>query len=105
MVHQAGEQAASIGRADRGFHVVLRVWHHAEHITAVVENARDRVGRAVDVPFRIEAAVGRGVAEQYPALALEPRDRLLVGDVVALAVRHRHPDYLPGVVAASKWRV
>ena len=51
------------------------------------------------------AAVGRGVAEQHPALAFEPRDGRFVGDVVAFAVRHRHADHLAGVVAARERRV
>src|SRR6202040_4448572 len=37
--------------------------------------------------------------------ALEPRNGLAVGDVIAFAVRHRDPDHLPGIVAASERRV
>ena len=48
---------------------------------------------------------GDGVAEQHAALAFEPRDRLAVGDVIALAMRDRHADHLAGIVAARERRV
>src|SRR5262245_24122399 len=87
MLREPREQATAVGRAKGRFYVVFRVRHHPEHVASLIEDAGDGVGRAVDVPLRIEAAVGRGVAEQHPALAFEPRDCCLVGDVIALAVR------------------
>ena len=74
MIDQPGEQAAPVGRADRRLDVILRMRHQAEHVAAVVEDAGDGIGGAVEVPFRVEPAVGRGVAEEHPALAFEPRD-------------------------------
>src|SRR5215813_450891 len=105
MLYQPREQPAAIRGAHRGFHVVLWMRHHPEHVALVIEDARDRIGRTVEVPLRIEAAVRRGVAEQHPALAFEPREGLLVGDVIALAMRDRHADHLTRIVAARKRRV
>ena len=71
----------------------------------LVEDAGDGVDGAVVVPVRIDHAVGRRIAEQHPPLAFQPRDGLAVGDVIAFAVRHRHADHLPGIVAASERRI
>ncbi len=79
--------------------------HHAEHVAALVDDAGDGIDGAIVVPVRIDHAVGRGIAEDHPALAFQPRDGLAVGDVVALAVRDRHADHLAGIVAAGEGRV
>src|SRR6266545_4475787 len=79
--------------------------HHPEHVAVLVEDASNGIGCTIVVPLRIEAAVGRGVAEQHPALAFEARDGFLVGDVVALTMRDRHADYLTRIVAARERRV
>src|SRR5262245_19609333 len=79
--------------------------HHPEHVALVAENACDGIGRTIVVPIRIETAVGGSVAEQHPALALEPRDGLLVGDVVALAMRDRHADDLARIITARERRI
>src|SRR6266705_5290233 len=79
--------------------------HHPEYVARLVKDARDGIGRAIEVPLRIEAAVRRSVAEQHPALAFKPRDGLLVGDVIALAMRDRHADHLTRIVAACERRV
>src|SRR5215831_7890390 len=55
---QSGEQAAAVGAAHRRFDVIFGMRHHAEHIAACVEDAGDRIDRAVDVPCGIERAVG-----------------------------------------------
>ena len=105
VISQPREQTAPIGRAEHCFDVVLGMRHHAEHVALVVEDSGDGVGRAVEVPRGIKRSIGSGVAEQHPALAFKPRDGLLVGDVVALAVRDRHADHLAGIVAAGERRV
>src|SRR5262249_44315262 len=66
------EEPAPIGGAQRRFHVIFRVRHHAEHVAACVDDTRNRVGGAVDVPFRCGGAVWRRVAEHHAAFALEP---------------------------------
>src|SRR5688572_3820597 len=43
MIGQAGEQAAADGRPDRGFDVVFRMRHHAEHVAALVDDAGDGI--------------------------------------------------------------
>src|SRR5262245_13869942 len=85
VIDQPREQTAPVGRPERGFDVVLRVRHHAEHVALVVEHAGDGVGRAVDVPGRLERPIGRGIAEQHPALVLESPDGLVSGGGVAHA--------------------
>src|SRR5712691_13342130 len=74
MIDQPREQTAPIRRSERRFDVVLRVRHHAEHVAPLVEHAGDGVGRAIDVPCRLERPIWRRIAEQHPPLALEPRD-------------------------------
>src|ERR1700693_6124438 len=71
---QPGEQPAPVGDAERRFHVVLGVRHHAEHVAALVDDAGDGVGRAVDVEGRIARAVWRPIAEDHPSLAFQPRE-------------------------------
>src|SRR6516164_5909023 len=105
MIDQPREQTTAVGPPHRGFDVIFRMRHHPEHILAVIDDTGDAVHRAVVIPVRINYAVGRRIAEQHPALALEPRDGLPVGNVVAFAVRHWDPDHLPGIIAARERRV
>src|SRR5438105_11689965 len=79
--------------------------HHPEHVAALIDDAGDAVHCAVVVPIRIDHAVRRRVAEQHPALALEPRNGRAVGDVIAFAMGDRDTDHLPGIVAAREWRI
>src|SRR5260370_15704969 len=99
------EKPAPIGRTQRRFHVILRMRHHAEHVAACVDDTRNRVGGAVEVPFRREGAVGRRVAEHHAALALEARNSLGVCDIIAFAVGGRHANHLAGIVAARERRI
>src|SRR5581483_3480665 len=66
---ETGEKPASVGAADRRLNMIFRVRHHAEDVAALVDNAGDRVHRAVVVPVRIDHAVRRGIAEKHPPLA------------------------------------
>ena len=100
-----GEQTAAIGAAHHLFDVVFRMRHHAEHIAALIEDAGDAVHRPVVIPVGIGNAVRPGIAEQDAAFAFELRHGLAIGDVVALAVRHRHADHLTGIVAAGERRI
>src|SRR4029450_72274 len=84
VISEPREHTAPVGRPERSFDVVLRVRHHAEHVSLVVQHAGDGGGRAIDVPCRVERPIGRGIAQQHPPLALEPRDGLIIGDVIAL---------------------
>src|SRR5450759_5064910 len=102
---QAREQPAPVGDAERRFHVILRVRHHAEHVAALVDDAGDGVDGAVVVPVRIDHAIRRRIAEHHPPLAFQPCNGLAVGDVVTLAMRHRHADYLARIVVAGERRV
>src|SRR6478735_4633076 len=71
MVGQAGEQSASIARAEGCLDMVLRVRHYPQYVSVIAEDARNRVGCPIDVPVRMERAVRRGVAKQHPSLLLE----------------------------------
>src|SRR4051812_24268740 len=93
VLDEACEQPAAVGRAERGLDVVPRGRLKADHIGASFPNPGDRAEGAVDVPLRIECAVGRAVAEQDAAVAFELGERLRVGDVVPLPVRDGNPDY------------
>ena len=79
--------------------------HHAEHIAALVDDAGDRIRRAVDVGLLVDDAVGRAVAIEHPPLAFEPLQGLFIGFVIALAMGDRHADDLAGIVAAGERRV
>ena len=105
MRHQPGEQAAAVGAADRGLDVIFRMRHQAEHVQLLVQHAGNRIGRTVHVPLRIALAFGVGIAEQHASFRLEPADRALAGEVVALAMRDRHADHLARIVAARERRV
>src|SRR5438270_669739 len=66
--------------------------HHAEHVPALVDDARDVVQRAVRVGARDDASLGVAVAKRDLAALLEPRKRRGIGEVAALAVRDRDTD-------------
>ena len=74
-----------------GFDQVLRMRHHAEHVDAFAERCR-RCRSIEPLGFAVAAdlAVGVAIAEGDAALAFEARERLVVGDVVAFAMRDRH---------------
>src|SRR6185312_1815031 len=92
-------------RADRSLDVILGMWHQAEHIAAFAQNAGNRIGRAIDVPARIERTVRGHITERDAAFAFEALDGRRVRDPVPLAVCDRHPDHLAGVVAAGERRI
>src|SRR3984893_1851755 len=102
MVGQAGEQSAPIARAERCLDMVLRVRHYPQYVSVVAEDARDRIGRPIDVPVGMERAVRRGVAKQHPSLLLEAIDRVGIRDVIPLAMGNGYANHLPGIVAAGE---
>src|SRR5262249_17374555 len=102
---EAGEQAAAVGAAHDVFDVVFRMRHHAEHVALVVDDAGDGLRRAVHIADAVDAAVGRAIAIEPPALAFEPLDGLFVRSVIALTMGDRHADHLAGIVAARERRV
>src|SRR5215831_12436318 len=44
VIDEACEQAAAVGRTERGFDVILRMRHQAEHVAPLVEHSGDGVG-------------------------------------------------------------
>src|SRR5258707_466473 len=49
VIDHAREQPAPVGHADGGFHVVLGMRHHAQHIAALADDAGDGIDGAVVV--------------------------------------------------------
>ena len=99
------KNAIAVGAAEIRIGGVFGVRHQAEHGTALVEDAGDRMRRAVEVGVLVEAAVGRAVTKGDASLAFEPVERVGGGGVVAVVMRHRNSDRLPGVIAASEDRL
>src|SRR3954453_22150519 len=82
----------AVGAAHDVLDVIFRMRHHAEHIAALVDDAGDRLRRAVDVVGIADLAARRAIAIQHTSLALEAANGVLVGGVVALAMRDGHAD-------------
>src|SRR5262249_32866227 len=57
---------------------------------------------SVEVESIVEIARGRRVAEEDPALPLQPPHRLRIGDVVSFAVSDRHREDLPTLHAGAE---
>ncbi len=105
MRDQSCEQAAAVGAAHDVFDVVFRMRHHAEHIAALVDDAGDRIAAPLMLERSSTAPSVRAIAIEHPPLAFEPLERLFIGLVIAFAMRDRHPNDLPGIVAARERRV
>ena len=58
------------------------------------------------LPLRLASGVvspdGSGVAQRHQALAFQPIERCVVGEVVAVAVRHHRAEYLAALVLAGE---
>ena len=67
--------------------------HHAEHIAGRVEDARDVAARSVTV---------FGIAEGHAAIALEPVQHVVVGEIIAVMVRDGNVDRLSRLVPARE---
>ena len=67
--------------------------HQAQHVAGRVDDAGDGVGRAIGVLT---------ITEDYLALALEPAERLAVGEEIALAVADRHGHLTPALVGGGE---
>ena len=84
---QAGEdaleQAAAVAAALQRLDHVFRMRHQAEHVAPFVEDAGDRVERAVGVG-RLDGAPGRiDIAEDDAIVAFEAGERRLVAAIIA----------------------
>ena len=77
---------------DRAF----RVGHHAQNVPRSIEDAGDVAARPVAIA---------GVTEGNPAIAFEPVERRIVGEVVSVVMRDRDADRLALAVAAGKDRL
>jgi hypothetical protein len=102
---ETGEETAAVGRAHARFNVIFGMRHDAEHVAALVDDAGNRVGRAVVIPRGIEGAVRRAVAKQHAALAFQASDGVRIGDIITLAMSGRHFYHFAGIVAAREGRI
>ena len=59
--------------------------HQAEHGARLVEDAGDVAARAVGIGFGVTWPCGVAIAEGDAAFAFEPVERLVVGEIVAVA--------------------
>src|SRR4029077_20995095 len=89
---EAIEQRASVSPPQQGIGCILGMRHQPEHRAAVVEDAGDGAGRAVDIVLVGQLARRAAIAERDEALVLQTVERALVGSVVAVVVGGRHPD-------------
>ena len=86
---QTFEQAPSVGVAVRLLQRALRMRHHPEDITCVVEDAGDAPGGTIDL---------FAIAEGHSALAFKPVQRRRVGLEVSVMVGDRNDDVLAGII-------
>src|SRR5271165_105982 len=96
------EQRLAICSADQRIDEILRVRHDAEDAQVRAEDSRDRAGTAVQIGLRRQVAGPGGVAESDEILAVQPMQRGVIGEIVAVAVRHDTSKSLAGVVAAGE---
>jgi hypothetical protein len=73
--------------------------HQSQHVALLVQDSGDGARRAVGVGRVVDRAVLAAIAESDQAFAFEPVERVLVGEIIAVVMRHRHADHLAGVVA------
>ncbi len=71
--------AAAVGTAVQRLDHVLRMRHHADHVAGLVDDAGDVAPGPVGVG-------ALGIAKYHAPLAFDPAQRLVVTDIVALAV-------------------
>ncbi len=88
--------------AHQRVHQVLGMRHQAEHAQVGAEDAGDGAGAAVEVGLRRHLAGPGGVAERDQVLAFQPVQRGVVGEIVAVAMRHDAAEGLAGLVVAGE---
>ncbi len=96
------EQRLAAGAAHQRIDQVLRVRHQAENAPIGTEDPGDRAGAAVTVGGRRDLPRRRGVAQGDEVLLLQPVEGRVVGEVVAVAVRHDRAEGRAGRVTAGE---
>src|SRR5262245_11382506 len=105
MLGETSKQSATIGASHDVFNMVLGMRHHAEHVALLTDDACNRCRRAIDIVGVTDLAVRRAVTIEHAPVPFEATDSLFVRGVISFAMRHRHADHLPRVVAACKRRI
>src|ERR1700726_2180485 len=102
---QTLEQAAPIGAADQGVDEVLGVRHQAEHAQILRINAGDGMGRAVRIGRFAQPASRVALAEGDELLALQPRHRRIIGDIIAFTMSDADLDGLMLRIGIGEGRI
>src|SRR5215472_7696954 len=92
------EQGDAVRAAQQRIADALGMWHQAQHVSLLAEDAGDVARRTVGV-------VARRVTESDAAFAFEAIERLFVGDVIAFAMRHGEHHALTLAVASREDRL
>ena len=79
--------------------------HHAEHVAALVDDARDVVEGAIGVGLGRGHAVRIGVAEDHLAVQFQVDEFLGVGEIAALAVGDGHAEGVASLASSGEGRV
>src|SRR5476649_2245041 len=96
------EQRFAVGAAEHRFGGILRMRHQAHHGLGLVEDAGDVADRSVGITGTVDRAVRRAVTEGDLAAVFQLLQRVVVGEVVALGMRHRDLDHLARLVAVGE---
>ena len=96
------EQRLAVGAAHQRIDEILRMRHQAEHAQIGAVDAGDVARAAVAVGFRRDLARGCRIAEGDEVVAFEPVERVLVGEVVSVAMRHRGAEGLPALIMSGE---
>src|SRR3954470_6101971 len=96
------EQRLAVGAAHQRIDQVLGVRHQAEDAQIGAENAGDGAGAAVEIDLWRHVAGLGGVAEGDQALSFQAVERVLIGEIVAVAVRHDGAEGLARLVLVGE---
>src|SRR5712691_6058699 len=86
LARDGAKQLEPVGPAKLRFGASLRVGHHAEHVAALVDDARDVVQGAVRVGAGHDATARIAIAKDHLAVLLESRQDRGFSEVAALAM-------------------
>src|SRR5579863_7624830 len=98
------EYLATVGSAEHRFHRVLRMRHQAEHVEALVGDARDRAHRAIWVGGLSLASIRIDIAQNYLPAFLHLAEFIFGRYVESLAVLDREPQKIALLRCAREWR-
>ena len=102
---QGGEQAlehpAPVTTSEPGFEQALGMRHHAENAPAPITDAGNVVLRPIGIGGRGEVTRRICVTKDDTAIGLERSQGVGVGEIVAIAMRHRNADHLAAMATMA----